>query len=48
MALLTTKIKKAGYEPGKSVIENINFSVHAGELVGLIGDRKSVVEGKSV
>ncbi|GAA0374409.1 ABC transporter ATP-binding protein [Bacillus horti] len=35
--VLNVHIEKAGYEEDKSTVENIHFSVNAGEMVGLIG-----------
>ena len=37
MKLLKVDIQSAGYEKNQSVIENIQFSVEKGELIGLIG-----------
>jgi len=37
MELLKVKINEAQYEKGTSIIENIDFSLHSGELIGLIG-----------
>lgn len=37
MKLLEVDIKVAGYEKDQSIIENIQFSVQKGELIGLIG-----------
>lgn len=37
MSLLTVNIEQAGYEKDEPIIENIQFSVEKGELVGLIG-----------
>jgi len=37
MSLISIHIKEAGYEPGEAKIHNLNFSIHKGELIGLIG-----------
>ncbi|KMJ57789.1 ABC transporter ATP-binding protein [Bacillus sp. LL01] len=37
MELLTLKLRKAGYDDEMSIVEDINFSVSKGEMVGLIG-----------
>lgn len=37
MDILQVQIKRAGYADNKKAIENINFSLKKGELVGLIG-----------
>ncbi|WP_071394909.1 ABC transporter ATP-binding protein [Bacillus tuaregi] len=37
MSLISIKIKEAGYEPGETKIQNLEFSIHKGELIGLIG-----------
>ncbi|UVI28852.1 ABC transporter ATP-binding protein [Paenibacillus spongiae] len=37
MDVLTVDIRKAGYEEGRPVIQDVAFSVGGGELVGLIG-----------
>lgn len=37
MSLLTVDFKEAGYERGKSAIQDIRFSLDKGELIGLIG-----------
>lgn len=37
MELLTLKLRKAGYDDDMSVVQDINFSVSKGEMVGLIG-----------
>ena len=37
MCLLKVDIKTAGYEKDKTIIENIQFSLEKGELIGLIG-----------
>lgn len=38
MDRLTVKLQKAGYQTNESIIEDVSFSVEAGELVGLIGE----------
>ncbi|MCM3763769.1 ABC transporter ATP-binding protein [Neobacillus niacini] len=38
MDRLIVKLQKAGYSADESVIENVSFTVEAGELVGLIGE----------
>lgn len=37
MELLNVKIKYAGYKNNKKAIQNINFTLRKGELIGLIG-----------
>lgn len=37
MSLLTVDIQQAGYEKNKSIINDIQFSLDKGELIGLIG-----------
>ncbi|WP_394232244.1 ABC transporter ATP-binding protein [Niallia oryzisoli] len=37
MSLISIKINEAGYDPGEAKIHNLNFSIHKGELIGLIG-----------
>ncbi|WP_312092139.1 ABC transporter ATP-binding protein [Niallia sp.] len=37
MSLLKVAIQSAGYEKKKEIIQNINFTIKKGELVGLIG-----------
>ncbi|WP_428908321.1 ATP-binding cassette domain-containing protein [Niallia sp. Krafla_26] len=37
MSLLKVDIESAGYQKDLSVIDNIQFSVGKGELIGLIG-----------
>ncbi|OPY57824.1 MAG: ABC-type transporter ATP-binding protein EcsA [Pelotomaculum sp. PtaU1.Bin035] len=37
MDILRVQIKRAGYASNKKAVENINFSLKKGELVGLIG-----------
>ncbi|MGP4060421.1 ABC transporter ATP-binding protein [Halobacillus sp. H74] len=37
MELLKVSINSAGYQKTHKVIENINFTLHAGELIGLLG-----------
>ncbi|MCQ6274941.1 ABC transporter ATP-binding protein [Bacillus sp. V3B] len=37
MSLISIHIEKAGYEVEKSMIHDIQFSIHKGELIGLIG-----------
>lgn len=36
-SLLQVKLQAVGYEKNKPVIENVNFQINRGELVGLIG-----------
>lgn len=37
MKLLNVEIESAGYESEKTIIHNIRFDLHEGELIGLIG-----------
>ncbi|WP_404444645.1 hypothetical protein [Sutcliffiella horikoshii] len=37
MELLTLQLDKAGYDDEMSVVQDINFKVSKGEMVGLIG-----------
>ncbi|MGL4521081.1 MAG: ABC transporter ATP-binding protein [Bacilli bacterium] len=35
--MANVNIRNAGYEKGKTTLSNIDFSIHSGEMVGLIG-----------
>ncbi|WP_338452393.1 ABC transporter ATP-binding protein [Niallia oryzisoli] len=37
MSLISIKINEAGYDPGEAKIHHLDFSIHKGELIGLIG-----------
>lgn len=37
MKIATGVVKKAGYETGKSIVDDVTFEVHEGEQIGVIG-----------
>ncbi|MBM7633246.1 ABC transporter ATP-binding protein [Geomicrobium sediminis] len=37
MKIATAVVKKAGYETGKSIVDDVTFEVHEGEQIGVIG-----------
>ncbi|WP_262372511.1 hypothetical protein [Sutcliffiella horikoshii] len=43
MELLTLHLEKAGYDDEMSVVQNIDFTVSKGEMVGLIGPNRRTI-----